>query len=236
MTSVPSSIPENNQVVPPRGDASLTQTCLDTLQSTTEMIGELIGGIDGLEERMNVIPGLVQQVQELSDQIRGHTTSVPEPQSSLPTGLKVQAYEFVSNEKVWTTWILIEVTEDDDREIRAFELNGEFMLRRSPEFLGISSSLENETPEREWLIYHDAIMRCSGSLYPRPRFLSCRLSDMHKIEPNSLTCACLPSFKGLEEHDNAGICHIRLTAQRALLKFNHLLQMCPLGSVVSLKW
>ncbi|EFP09737.1 hypothetical protein CRE_21843 [Caenorhabditis remanei] len=227
---------EDNTQDPQNETEILALQMVRTLDQTNRILRELLASTHDIEQRVSLVPRLVDRVTLLSNELREfETTSTRLPMIRQPTDIAVQAYEFVIHNRVWSTWVLIDVHEDEDRAIRAFELNGEFFLRKTPQNLGIVVP-ENVSPESLWLLYHDAILNCAGEELPRPRVYGCRMSHMQLIRPHAFVCGCLPSFVALETHDHVGSCQIRKVAQKALLGFNHELQLNSIEDISSLKW
>ncbi|KAF1759465.1 hypothetical protein GCK72_015932 [Caenorhabditis remanei] len=147
-----------------------------------------------------------------------------------------RAYEFVSHNRVWSTWILIEVSKSRERSTRAYELNGGYFLQKTPHDLGIRIPW-NMTPMEEWAAYHVAICDFLEVRCLRPRYSTSRLSSLRLIRENDLICGCIPSiYSQPDSYGYGDICHIRQVAQKAMLKFHHKLQSRFLDSILSLKW
>ncbi|EFO91198.1 hypothetical protein CRE_03399 [Caenorhabditis remanei] len=154
----------------------------------------------------------------------------------MPMEVMVRAYAFASRNRVWSTWILVEVESCREHSVRAFELNGGFFLQKTPEALGTRIP-RDMSPLDQWVAYHIAILDYVDVNAPRPRYSTSRLSSLSLIRENDMNCGCLPSL--LSQHEAFGLsdfCQIRQIAQKAMLLVHHKLQSGTLDRMFSLKW
>ncbi|KAF1759506.1 hypothetical protein GCK72_015973 [Caenorhabditis remanei] len=147
----------------------------------------------------------------------------------------VRAYQFVSHSRVWSTWILVEVESQREHAVRAFELNGEFFLHKTPEALGVRP-FRSTGPSEQWAALHSAIFDYVDVTAPRPRYSTSRLSSMRLIRENESVCGCLPSLSHQDSNGLSEFCKTRQIAQKAMLQLHHKLQSRSLDSILSLKW
>ncbi|KAF1753322.1 hypothetical protein GCK72_019878 [Caenorhabditis remanei] len=135
----------------------------------------------------------------------------------MPMEVMIRAYAFASRNRVWSTWILVEVESCREHSVRAFELNGGFFLQKTPEALGTRIP-RDMSPLDRWVAYHVAILDYVDVNAPRPRYSTSRLSSLSLIRENDMNCGCLPSL--LSQHEAFGLsdfCQIRQIAQKAML-------------------